>query len=152
MKLGEALSKLKKEKSRLARLILLRKENVYVEKGKKTRFDPKKLSKEIDTKIEEIRKLKIQIQKTNLDAMVAGENISLAEAIIKVNDIRSKLASLSNLFEEKRSYLFREKDEKEMVTQLDELVIEDEIEKLEIERVQLDNKIQITNWTTQLID
>ena len=152
MKLGEALSKLKKEKSRLARLILLRKENVYAEEGKKTKFDPKELSKEIDKKIEEIRKLKVKIQKTNLNATVNGEDISLAEAIIKVNDLRSKLAKLSNLFEDKRSYRYRDKDEKEIVAQLDELEIDDEMERLEIEKVQLDNKIQMTNWTTKLID
>ena len=64
MKLGEALSHLKKEQSRLARSILLRKENVHVEKGKQAKFDPKKLSKEIDKKIDDIRKLKIRIQKT----------------------------------------------------------------------------------------
>ncbi len=152
MKLGEALSNLKKEKSRLARLILLRKENVYVEKGKKTKFDPKKLSKEIDEKIDEIRKLKIKIQKTNLSTTVAGEKITLAEAIVKTNDLRSRIAHLSNLFEKTRGLLFRDKDEKELVAQLDELEIEDEIEKLEIEKVQLDNKIQITNWTTPLTD
>ena len=83
---------------------------------------------------------------------VNGENITLAEAIIKINDLRSKLANLSNLFEKKRSYLFRDKDEKEMVAQLDEIEIEDELEKLEIEKVQLDNKIQMTNWTTKLCD
>lgn len=152
MKLGETLSKLKKEKSRLARLILLRKENVYIKEGKKTKFDLNKLSKEIDKKIEEIRKLKVKIQKTNLNTKVTGENISLAEAIIKINDLRSKLAHLSSLFEKKEGYLFRDKDEKDMVAQLDELEIEDEIEKLEIEKTQLDNKIQITNWTTQLSD
>ena len=43
MKLGEALSKLKKEKSKLARLISLRKDNVFVEEGKQTPFDPQKL-------------------------------------------------------------------------------------------------------------
>lgn len=152
MKLGEALSRLKKEKSRLARLIFLRKENVYSEKGKKTKFDPRELSQEIDKKIEEIRKLKIKIQETNLNTKATGENITLAEAIVKVNDLRSKLASLNSLFEKKERYFFRDKDEKEMVAQLDELKIEDEIEKLEIEKAQLDNKIQMTNWTTQLID
>lgn len=152
MKLGEALSKLKKEKSRLARLILLRKENVFVEEGKKTKFDPKKLSEEIDNRIDEIRKLKIKIQKTNLNTTIAGEKITLAEAIVKINDLRSKIAHLSDLFEKKRDFLFRDKDEKEMIAQLDELEIEDEIEKLEIEKVQLDNKIQISNWTTPLTD
>ncbi len=152
MKLGEALSKLKKEKSRLARLISLRKDNVYVEEGKKTKFDPKKLSNEINNKIDEIRVLKIKIQKTNLNTKIDGEEITLAESIIKVNDIRSKISNLSNLFERRRDYFYKDKDEKEMIAQLDELEIEDEIEKLEIEKTQLDNKIQITNWTTPLQD
>ncbi|MBI2668049.1 DIP1984 family protein [Candidatus Woesearchaeota archaeon] len=152
MKLGEALSTLKKEKSRLARLILLRKENVYVEEGKKTKFDPKKLSEEINKKIEDILELKIKIQKTNINTKVTGETITLAEAIIKVNDLRSKISHLSTLFERKRDFLFRDKDEKELVPQLDELEVEDKLEKLEIDKIQLDNKIQITNWTTKLLD
>ena len=151
MKLGEALSQLKKDRSRLARLISLRKENVFVEEGKKTKFDPEKLSTEIDKKIDDIRLLKIKIQNTNLNTKVIGENMLLAEAIIKVNDLRSKLSHLSTLFEKKREFLYRDKDEKEKVAQLDELEIEDELQRLEIEKSQLDNKIQITNWTTQLL-
>jgi len=150
--LGEALSLLKKEKSRLARLISLRKENVYVEEGKKSEFDVKKLSDEINKKIEDIRKLKIKIQITNLSAIVDGEKISLAEAIIKVNDIRSKIAQLTNLFERKRSMWYSEKEQKNFIAQLDESEIEEEIEKLEIQKTQLDNKIQMTNWNTQLTE
>lgn len=152
LKLGEALSKIKKEKSRLARLILLRKDNIYTEKGKKPKFDLVKLGKEIEKKILYIRKLKIRILKTNLETKLNGDDISLAEAIIKINDLRSRLSILSNLFEKRSSYSFREKDEIEMVPQLDELKIENEIEKTEIEKTQLDNKIQMTNWTTQLLD
>ena len=152
MKLGEALSKLKKERSRLARMISLRKENIYCEDGKKTSFNPILLTKEINKKKEEIRKLKIKIQKTNLATDLQGENISLAEAIIKINDLRSNLCNMSNLFEKKEYYIFREKEKKEMIAQLDEREIEDDIEKIEIEKNMLDNKIQLTNWTTKLID
>lgn len=152
IKLGEALSQLKKEKSRLARLISLKKDNVYVEEGKKTKFSPKKLGEEINEKIDDIRKLKVKIQKTNLNTKINGEKMVLAEAIIKVNDMRSKIASLSKLFEGKEDYWYKDRDKKEMIAQLDELEIENEIEKLEIEKVQLDNKIQITNWTTKLLD
>ncbi len=147
MNLGEALSLLKKEKSRLSRLIDLRKENVYKEENKKATFNPKKLSTEINKKIDEIRTLKIRIQKTNLNTLVKGETISLAEAIIKVNDIRKKIATLSTLFEERRSY-FSDSKEKKKIAQLDELTIEDEIMALEREKVHLDNKIQMTNWVT----
>ena len=150
MKLGEALSKLKKERSKLARLIQLRKDHVYVEAGKQPTFDPQKITVEIETQIEAIRKLKIQVQKTNLTTDVKGEELSLAEAIIKVNDIRSKIAHLSTVFEKKSSWLYRERDQKEMIALLDEEEIENELEKLEIAKVQLDNKIQITNWMTEL--
>lgn len=153
MKLGEALSLLNKEKSRLARLIKLIKENVYIYEDEKVSFDPKKLSEEIYKKIDEIRELKIKIQKTNLNVKINEEDITLAEAIIRVGDLRSQIANLSSLFEKKRdSWIYREKNEKKKIAQLDEQKVEDEIEKLEIEKTQLDNKIQITNWTTQLVD
>ncbi len=152
MKLGEALSKLKKERSKLARLIQLRKDHVYVEVGKQPAFDPKKISQEIEEQIETIRQLKIQVQRTNLATSIKGEDISLAEAIIKVNDIRSRIAHLSKVFEGKSSWLYRERDQKEKVALLDEQEIEDELEKLEIAKVQLDNRIQMTNWTTNVLD
>jgi len=152
MKLGEALILLKKEKSRLAKLISLRKENVYVEKGKKTPFDPASLSIEIDKKIEEIRDLKIKIQKTNLEAKIPEEDFSIAEAIILVGDIRSKIASLSNLFTERKDsfYRFRSKDEIEKIPQLDEKEIDKQMEELEDYKIKLDNQIQIANWRTEL--
>lgn len=153
IKLGEALSLLNKEKSRLARLIKLMKENVYIYEDEKASFDPKKLNEEIYKKINEIRELKIKIQKTNLNVKINGEDITLAEAIIKVGDLRSQIANLGYLFEKKRdSWIYREKNEKKKIAQLDEQKIEDEIEKLEIEKTQLDNKIQVTNWTTKLVD
>ncbi len=152
MNLGEALSLLKKEKSRLARLISLRKDNIFIEEGKKSEFDVKNLSKEIDSKIEDIRKLKIKIAKTNLETELSGEKIILAEAIIKVGDIRSRIAQLNSLFERKKSSWYIEKEQKNLIPQLNEADIEDEIEKLEIEKGRLDNKIQITNWNTRLID
>ncbi len=148
MKLGESLSKLKKERTRLARLISLRKDNVYVEEGKESMFDPKGLGEEINKKIEEIRKLKIAIQRTNLQTEIKDEEMTLAEAIIKVNDLRSRIKEMSELFEKERSYLYKE--EKSMVAQLDAQDVEDEIQELEADKVQLDNKIQMTNWITIL--
>lgn len=148
--LGEALSLLKKEKSKLARLISLRKENIYVEEDKKSDFDVKKLSEEIDKKIDDIRKLKIRIQKTNLNTKISGEDLNLAEAIIKVNDIRSKISKLEDLFERKKSSWYSEKEQKTLIAQINESEIEDKIEYLEIQKAQLDNKIQMTNWNTEL--
>lgn len=154
MKLGEALAHLKKEKSRLARLLTLRKENVYVEKGKKTPFDPKELGKDINKKIHDIRKLKINIQRTNLATKVNGSSITLAETILMVGDIRSMIAKLSGLFEEKREYTWRlrDKDQIEKIPQLSESAVDKEMEQLEAEKTRLDNAIQIANWDTELLD
>lgn len=152
MKIGEALSELKRGEKRLTRLIELRKDNVFIEKGKKSDFDIDKLSEEINNKVEEIRTLKIKIQKTNLTTKIPNEGILLAEAIIKVNDLRAKISNLSRLFEEKRDFLFRDKDKVEKTSQLNQAEIEKEIESLEKEKIDLDNKIQITNWETELKD
>ena len=152
MNIGEALSLLKKEKNRLVRLINLRKENVYIEEGKKPEFEPKKLTEEINFKIDEIRELKIKIAKTNLAFGISGEKINLAEAIIKVGDIRSKIAQLNNLFERKKSSWYSERETKTLISQLNESEIEDEIEKLEGEKSNLDNRIQLANWNTKLLE
>lgn len=151
MKLGEALSELKREKSGIARLVGLRKDNVYVEKGKSPAFDPQKLTEEINKKMDSIRKLKISIQRTNLETKLTEKNITLAEAILKINDLRSTIGHLSKLFEEKSSYLYREKEAKEKVPLLNECEIEEKIKSVEAEKVQLDNLIQVTNWTVDVL-
>lgn len=153
MKLGEALAQLKKEKSNLARLISLRKENVYIENGKKSPFDPIQLGKDIDQRLDNIRKLKVNIQKTNIEVNVVGYEISLAEGILLIGEIRSKIAQLSNLFKERDRYSFRlrSKDEIEEISQLDESSIENEREELENQKIKLDNSIQVTNWKADLL-
>jgi|SRR3989344_605171 len=150
MNIGEALTLLKKEKSRLSRLISLRKDNVFVEVGKKTEFNVSELTEKINKKTEEIRFLKIKIQKTNVSAIVIGDEITLAEAIIKVNDLRGKIGDLSKLFDKKRDSWYSEKEKKETISQIEESSIEDEIERLENEKAKLDNDIQMTNWKTNL--
>jgi len=110
------------------------------------------LSEEINKKVDEIRDLKIKIQNTNLNSSIQDKNISLAEAIIKVGDIRSKIASLSNLFEKDRfSYLYRDREKIEKIPQLNEVEVEKEIAKLVSEKIILDNYIQMANWSLELI-
>jgi hypothetical protein len=89
--------------------------------------------------------------KTNLNSEISEGEITLAEAIIKVGDIRSKIAQLSNLFERRRGLWYTEKETRNFLPQLQEAEIEKEIEKLEIEKVKLDNQIQMANWNTILL-
>jgi len=152
MKLGEALSKLKKEKSGLARMIELRKENVLLPVDEKPSFNPEKLTLKINKKIVEIRKLKLSIQKTNMTQKIKNTNQLISEAIIKINDFRSILSSLRNLFYRKPSLFHREKDDVKMVAHLKETAIEEEIKKIQSEKTKLDDLLQITNWSTELIN
>lgn len=152
MKLGEALSLLKKEKAKLSRLITLRKENFYIENKKKPSFDIKDLTKQINEKTGEIRNLKIKIQKTNLNTTLCEQEITLTEAILKIDDLRIRVSDLSNLFERKRDFLYREKNEIIKYPLIEEKKIEEEIEKLQSEKTKLDNQIQVTNWTVELLD
>lgn len=152
MKLGEALSVLKKEQRRLARLRSLRKENVCRVKGERAKFNPAKLSDEIEAELNAIRKLKIQIQKTNLSTKVKGERITLAEAILKVQDLREQIKDLSTLFDDRKDYLFRDRNEVKKIAQVNEAKVEDTLQLLEVKKAQLDNSIQITNWDTTLLE
>ena len=148
MKLGAALSKLKSEKSQLARMIQIRKDTMYVKEGKRPAFDVE-ITDKINEKIDDIRKLKIQIMKTNLETK--ANDITLAEAIVKVGDLRSKLANLSELIKlDRYDSLFSREKQVEYIPQVDEKIVEDEIKELEKEKVKLDNEIQKSNWTIDL--
>jgi len=150
MKLGVALSKLKSEKGKLARLINLRKKNAYLEAGMKSAYSFNELSDEINERIKEIRKLKIQIQKTNVETMLDGK-ITLAETIIKIGDLRSQIAKLSDI-PERESFLSRwDRDKKNYVPTFDEKGLERELERLESEKVLLDNELQKRLWEVDLI-
>jgi len=148
VKLGEALSELKKEKSALARLISLRKNNTMLPEGEKPVFDPKVLTRKIRQRTAYIRKLKLDIQLTNMENPISGSKKSIAKAIIEINDLRSELASLSTLYE-RTSFLYRDKEEK-LVDHMSREEVEKEIRRLQIEKTKLDNALQKANWSTDL--
>lgn len=152
MKLGAALSELKNEKSQLARLIQIRKDVMYVKEDKKPAFDAKKLTDQINKKMDEIRELKIKIMKTNLQTKIG--DLNLAEAILKVSDLRSKISNLTDLIElNRRDWLTRRRDDDvELIPQVEESEIEKEIRELEQEKVRLDNEIQKVNWSVDLVE
>ena len=98
MNIGEALSLLKKEKSRLARLISLRKENVYVEEGKKTEFDLKncieKLCEYVEARYLQLKANKIE--KINEDYLNCLYQINeWADYEVNSEKIRGKIIGVS---------------------------------------------------------
>lgn len=147
MKMGEMLTELKKEKEDLTRLLSLRKETFWVEGNKKPAISTAELTARIEEKINSVRKMKLKIQEENLKTKV-GE-ISLAEAILKIADLRNETKNLAELKDGDRGWALR--DEKEHKRpQLNPLQIEELVEKLQKQKTKLDSQIQSVNWKQEI--
>lgn len=151
MKISEALREVKSLKGRLARAWALVEQNSYYPRGKdRPAFDVRSLLADIAQHTEELRALKIRVQKANQVIRVGPE--SLAEAIIHLDDLRGEVARLERIFRHRPPNRYQ-KDEEVIY---DPVVPEPEqVEAIEavgrrIEEV--DNAIQRANWTHDLPD
>jgi len=148
MKLGALLSEIKGKQSRLARLMSISEQTMYVEKGKTPKLNYKETSEEIDKLIPEIRQLKLKVQEANLRNKLPDFNITLAEAIIKVADLRSLMSHKSGLIKYSKENLWGMEDKKiDYIPQMEEKELEKEVEELSREKIKLDNAIQKANWS-----
>lgn len=151
MKIGEALVEKKKFQSRLAKCNDLLQKSYYYRKEKPD-FSYKKLRVEIDDITKKIRKLKIDIQYTNMTETVPykGKNITLAELIILIGDIRAEIATIGNLYQNMDQYSFMDENTTIMKSQVPPEEIEENIKALNQEKSELDALLQHTNWTVNL--
>lgn len=90
-----------------------------------------------------VRKKKLRVSQKNLDTKL--DELSLAEAILKISDLRTEIKELSELKDRERRFSFSEEKEKK-TGQLNALQIEQLVEKLEKEKTKLDSAIQSINW------
>lgn len=157
MKIGEALAKTKLLKNKLLELQKLQRQTFFVEEGKKKEADFDELSKEISQVLEELRELKLRIQRANLNTFIEwkGGKISLAEAILTIGDLRSQLAHFDKLEEDERfgrRSLFdrKTKDEVEYLPQKSRVELVELKKKIEAEKTALDNLVQNTNWRAEV--
>lgn len=117
-------------------------------------FSYVKLRTETKMLTENIRKLKMQLQKTNLETMVQykDDKISLAELIIRIGDIRAEISMLNGLYKARDEYsMFRYDEDNSVQPQVPPKDIEKEIAELNKEKTKLDGLLQHTNWTIDLI-
>lgn len=148
MKIGEMLGELKKEGADLKRLADLRKETFWVEHRHKSVVSTAELTARINKKAESVRKMKLAIQENNLRTDVGG--LRLAEAILKIADLRDEINKLNELKNGDRDH-FHFRDEKEKKdAQLNPLQLEALIGQLEAEKAKLDSQIQSVNWKEEL--
>lgn len=153
MKLGEALAEKKRMQVRLAKCNELLKKSYYYKS--KPDFNYGKLKNEIILLTVNLRELKLKIMKTNLTTQVKHEDkdISIAELIIRLGDIRSEISCLNELYKSERDSLYslRHSDEDELKMQVPPSEVQDDITSLNKEKTKLDALLQHTNWTVELI-
>lgn len=151
MKIGEALAEKQRLQSRLAKCNqLLSSSFYYVDKPD---FDYRKLRKEIDGILKDIKKMKLLLMKTNMETKIGvnGKKMSLAEIIIEIGDIRSRIATMNTLYKEKDDYFsLRSEMTKTKKPQVKPEEIEDEIKALMKQKMTLDSLLQHYNWTIDL--
>jgi|GEM_PF-1441395 hypothetical protein len=157
MKIGEALARTKLLKNKLVELQKLQRRTFFVEEGKTKEANFDELDRELSKVMEELRELKLKIQRANLNTYIEwkGRKISLAEAILIIGDLRSQLAHLDALETDSkfgiRSLFDRKtKDEVEYLPQKSRVELLELKKKLEAEKTALDNLVQSTNWRTEI--
>lgn len=154
MKIGEALAEKKNMQSRLAKCNELMKKSYYY-RGEKPDFDYGKLRKETGSLTENIKDLKMRIQRTNLNvtAKYKGKEFTLAELIIRLGDIRAEISVLNTLYDARDDFFSLRHDETEGTKpQVPPNKIEDDIKDLNKEKTEIDAMLQHTNWTEELIE
>ena len=148
MKIAEALREIKGLKGRLSRLYSLVGQNFYYAEDEKPEFDVGDLFEEIQETTDELRHMKVKVIHTNLNTRVG--DITLAEAIIKLGDLRGEAAKLEQFFRARPENLYL-RDERviyKTVISEQEQVKAIEAKSREIEL--LDNRIQKANWQVDL--
>lgn len=152
MKLGEALQQLKTLQSKLARLQDLRFDTFNYLENKDIEIPFDEVTSQIRDLVEEIRILKVKINKTNAltQVTVMGEQITLQELILRIGDLRSELSSLMVLKPKGPVWLGGQAVEYIPQRRQDEMA--DIISVLEQQKADLDKLLQSTNWGTDLMD
>lgn len=152
MLLGAALQELKIKQSKLSRLNDLRRDTFNVLENKEVEVDFNEITNEINDLIEETRKLKVSISKTNNNSMleVDGKNMTIQELILLIGDLRSELFQLQYL--KPRGPVYLGGQAVEYIPQIKQDEMANMISELEEKKANLDKILQSTNWETQLIE
>ncbi len=152
MLVGAALQELKILQSKLARLYRLREDTFNVLEKKTIEVPYKRVTEEIDDLIQQIRKMKVNIHKTNSNTLVLVDNkkISLQELIILIGDVRSDLMRLDML--KPRGPVYLGGQAVEYIPQKKQDEIAKIIGEKEKQKADLDKILQAKNWQTELLE
>ena len=125
--------------------------NVLVQEGEKPTEDPKDLKKELDTCINRLEYLIAAINKTNCETKVDGKSIT--ELLARKDVLEVKSAAYRDIVYVGSSNTDRARNtEIKIVSVINVKAWQKETDEIAKEIRLIDNKIQETNWTTELIE
>jgi len=149
MKLAEALSLRKDLQKRIEQLKNRLRSNVKVQEGEQPLEDPKALAAELDDCLAQLETLIYRINQTNMETLVDGAPLTRLMAQKEV--LTKRIGILREVFDEASS--LGERYSRSEIKQVCTISVSDlgkKIDKFSKEFRELDNKIQATNFSTEL--
>ncbi|MBQ4467222.1 MAG: DIP1984 family protein [Firmicutes bacterium] len=151
MKLAEALQERADLNRKIDQLRQRIENNVLVQEGEKSQEDPQALMKELDAAISRLEKLMADINLTNCTTK-AGDK-TLTEIIARKDALNIKLSAYRDIAYEASQNTRRARNtEIKIKSQVKVSAIQKAADEIAAEIRKLDNTLQETNWTTELIE
>jgi predicted nucleic acid-binding Zn-ribbon protein len=151
MKLAEALQERADINKKIEQLRQRIESNVLVQEGEKPQEDPQALIRELDAAVERLEKLMADINLTNCRTEVSGR--TLTELIARKDALSVKLASYRDIAYEANQNTRRARNtEIKIKSQVKVSTLQKAADDIAAEIRKLDNTLQATNWTTELIE
>lgn len=149
MKLAEALQERADLNRQIEQLKVRLSNNAIVQEGETSAEDPNVLLSELNNSIAKLEELIGRINLTNCATVVDGK--TLTELIAKKDCLSIKVSTYQNFVNQASQTARRAtRTEIKILSTVDVKDLQKEIDKLSKELRLLDNKIQETNWTTEL--
>ena len=149
MKLAEALQERADLNRQIEQLKIRLSNNAIVQEGETPAEDPKLLLSELNNSIAKLEELIGRINLTNCATVVDGK--TLTELIAKKDCLSVKVSTYQNFVNQASQTARRAtRTEIKILSTVDVKDLQKQIDKLSKELRLVDNKIQETNWTTEL--
>ena len=125
--------------------------NALMQEGVLPVEDPEQLLKELDECLNQLEKLIIVINKTNMAVVSDGELLS--DLLAKRDVLKLRIASFQNTISIASNLCFRSRgDEIRQLSAVDVKALQKKVDALSRDYRILDNRIQAANWTADLIE
>ena len=151
MKLAEALQERADLNRKIEQLRQRISNNVLVQEGEKSMEDPQALMKELDAAIARLEKVMADINLTNCSTVIEG--MTLTELIARKDALNLKLSAYRDIAYEANQNTRRARNtEIKIKSQVKVSSVQKAADDIASEIRRLDNILQSTNWTTELIE